>query len=335
MTATSITAQEYSAHLDGFAVIDCTVRNKDIYYFVAREQGSGANPAINEHWALKRVLPYMRHRPEGERWSHAEFQGMNRLFAGSSVEPLSQFVGVDRECAVYVLGSGQDRLENPIATGPVGPLRGAPRKVRTIDGYAYAVSGGRGLCKRLGPDRWLSLCPPVTIDPKSAREEYELTKDWGFSDVDGFSATDIYMVGGVGDLWHYDGAGFRQVALKTDMYLETVCCAGNGTVYIGAQSGTLIAGRGHHWRLVQRGGMSLPYTDLVWHDGALYGTNDYGLWRLHGDRMEPVDLPDEVRVCCGHLSAHDGVMLMAGVHGAAYLEGGRWTLLFNALRQAA
>ena len=74
---------------------------------------------------------------------------------------------------------------------------------------------------------------------------------------------------------------------------------------------------------------SRPYHDLVWHDGALYGGNDYGLWWLKEGRMVPIELPDEIRLCAGHLAAHDGVLLMAGAFGAAYLEGGRWTLLFN------
>lgn len=329
MTPMSITAREYLENLEGFALVGCAVRARDIFYFVARQQGTGANPAVSEHLAKKRVVAFMRDDPEGRRWSNAELLGMDRLFASSSAEPRSQFVGVDAEGAVYVLGSGQSRLEQPIPTGPDGPLRGGVRRARRIAGRVYVVSGRRGLCRRVDTDQWQSLCPPAGPPPDSMAEDYRLTRDWGFSDVDGFSPTDLYAVGGAGDLWHVGDGTHRKIGLKTNMFLESVCCAGDGVVYVGAQSGTILAGRGDRWSVLHRGELSVPFRDLVWHDGALYGGNDYGLWQLRDGRMDPVDLPDEIRICAGHLSVGEGVMLMAGVFGAAFLEAGRWTALFN------
>jgi hypothetical protein len=38
-----------------------------------------------------------------------------------------------------------------------------------------------------------------------------------------------------------------------------------------------------------------------------------------------------VKVCAGHLSVADGVMLMAGTHGAAVHDGQQWQVIFNRL----
>lgn len=326
----SIMADEYAANLQGFAVVDCVVRSRRILYFVAREKRFDADDSLPDHAAAKRVVVCIRDKPEGKRWSHGRLQGMAELFGGSSERPVGQFVGVDAEGDVYVLGSGAHRMEEKIPAGPTGPRRGRVRRVRQIDGEAYVVSSKRGLARRVGPEQWQSLCPPIERMPTSRGEEYEMTRDWGFEDADGYSVDDLYAVGGRADLWHLDADSWRQIRLDVPLRFESVCCGGDGVVYIGAQSGVLLAGRGDRWQLLDEGSSRLPYHDLVWHDGSLYGANVRGLWQLHDGRMRPVELPAEVADCCGHLCAREGALLMAGEGGAAVFEDGTWSPLFRA-----
>lgn len=328
-----ISKHQYRDNILGFSVVDCVVRSRDIFYFVARQNGTAAHPAMSEHLAKKRIIAFMRDQPDATRWSHAELEGMDRIFAASCMMPAEQFVGVDAEGAVYLLGGGESRMGTPLRSGPEGPIRGAVCKARQIAGHVHVVSGRRGLCRRTGSDTWTSLCPPFSLEPKSTREEYELTRGWGFRDVDGFALDDLYAVGGAGDAWHYDGRAWHQLSLRTNILFESVCCGADGTVYIGAQSGTLIAGKGPSWRVLQENLLSLPHRDLVWHEAELYGGNDYGLWKLTAAGMVKVDLPDEIQVCCGNLSAHDGILLMAGVHGAAFMSGGVWHPIFNTFNE--
>ncbi len=77
----------------------------------------------------------------------------------------------------------------------------------------------------------------------------------------------------------------------------------------------------------------LPFKDIVWHASQLWFTNDYGLWNLDGERLVPAVLPSsEIAVCAGNLSVGDGVLLMAGTHGAAIHDGTSWKLIFNTLQ---
>jgi hypothetical protein len=80
--------------------------------------------------------------------------------------------------------------------------------------------------------------------------------------------------------------------------------------------------------MVERGDMTLPFEDIVWHAGRLWCTSDYGLWTLENNRIVRADVPSEIRVCAGNLSAADGVMLLAGTNGAAYHDGERWHSIF-------
>ena len=100
----------------------------------------------------------------------------------------------------------------------------------------------------------------------------------------------------------------------------------------GEQSGTLFRGRDKHWEMIERGNMSLPFKDIVWHAGRLWCTSDYGLWSLEEDQLVRVELPSDIAVCAGNLSAADGVMLMAGTHGAAFHDGNDWQLIFNTFK---
>lgn len=151
----------------------------------------------------------------------------------------------------------------------------------------------------------------------------------GFSDFDAFSESDIYAAGGQGDVWHYDGSAWSQVAFPSNMWIRSVCCGQDGFVYIGAQSGSVFRGRGNEWKLIHRGDLSLPFKDMVWFNDRVYATNDYGLWEIQGESLTRIDEPIEITNCAGNLSVGDGVMLMAGAYGAALHDGQRWTRLFS------
>ncbi|UOD33457.1 hypothetical protein INH39_18945 [Massilia violaceinigra] len=81
------------------------------------------------------------------------------------------------------------------------------------------------------------------------------------------------------------------------MSLESIRCAGDGKVYIGADGGTVYQGRAEHWERIHRGDLTLSCRDM--------------------------------RICSGHLSVGDGVMLLAGVYGAALHDGKDWQIIID------
>ncbi|HEX8610683.1 MAG TPA: hypothetical protein VF800_05285 [Telluria sp.] len=309
----------YEQYFEGFFLIDCVVRKKDILYFVLEEEYDEEKNSPEKNKIRTRIITCID-RPNVQPWGHATFFGMQRFQGGVSLVPKEQFVGVSLNDHVFALGSGDNNLEKDLMGGLVEGgkhigMRGGVSKLRTIDGNLWLAGSGRTVGRRLGPDSWEWH---DVIPYKS------LMDDGGFTDIDGFSGAEIYAVGGHGDVWHYDGKTWRNVSFPSNMTLETICCAGDGYVYIGAEQGSVFKGRNNEWKHIYKGEMALPFRDMVWYQNKVWCTSDYGLWTIKNDKLTEADVPSFVHSCAGHLSVGDGMMLLTGIHGAVMHDGIKW-----------
>lgn len=309
---------QYKEHFQGFGLTDCVVRTKDIFYFILFQDWDDDKPRPFDEELESRLVPLFLAKEK--KWSHSVLTGFGGLMAGATRYPESKGVMIDRHKQVYAIGGGAREVESKIPGGRgLGPLRGGARRVKQIDGWLYVAGGFRSLCRRVGRNDWAEVGP---LPPKGKGEV-------GFNDFDAFSESDIYAAGGQGDVWHYDGKAWSQVAFPSNMWIESVCCGQDGFVYIGAQSGSVFRGRSNEWKLIHRGDLSLPFKDMVWFNDRVYATNDYGLWEIQGESLKRSEDSIEITNCAGNLSVGDGVMLMAGAYGAVLHDGQRWTRLFS------
>lgn len=326
-----ISKADYERCLQGFTITDCTVRNRNTYYFVTLadydqdEDEDELKPPPADIDRITRVVVYYGDKPPAKRWGYATYEGLDDLIAGAAQLPREQFVGADGRGQVVVLGGGVQELEQKIPKGRQGPMRGGVMRLRTIQGLLHVTTGYRGLARRDDRNQWTSLC--ATLDFMPDREAS--SSNYGFDDVDAFSPSDYYCVGGMGDVWHFDGSAWERIEFPSNMLLETVCCGGDGQVYIGGMGGAVWKGRRDEWRLIHRDRMTLPFKDMVWFQDRVYCTSDYGLWEIVGDELRECNVPPEIRICSGNLAVADGVMLLAGVYGAAYHDGRTWRQLFS------
>lgn len=323
-----ISDEEYAEHFKGYIVLGCVIRSPKFFYFTLGEDytqweswDGGEGPG--EDNLKKRVVVFMRSRAPGERWSSAGFKNLHVFNAGVSYSPKEQFVGVTFDGgAVYVLGSGVDEIEEPLPTRfDGGFLRGGVSRCRTIDNYMYIAGGGRTVAVRKGRNDWVAL---------SEELPYDDDQDWeraGFNDIDG-NANDIYCVGGKGDVWHYNGNSWTRIHFPSNIDLSSVCCAGDGQVYISGYGGTTFKGRGQKWKQIHKDGMTIPFRHMVWFENKVWCTSDYGLWTIDRDKVKPADVADEIKVCSGYMSAKDDILLISGHSGAAYKEAGVWHKIF-------
>ncbi len=235
---------------------------------------------------------------------------------------------------VYVTGSGSAYEDRPLLTfsrekgaqtqGAI--LRGSINRLKQLDGWLYGCGGGRTLFKRLDKGTWESLSQDI---PRVLKERPVGSSEEGFEDFDGRSESDIYAVGGYGDVWHFDGKGWRQIPFPANEPLQSVCCGGDGQVYISGYEGVTFVGRGDRWKKIFDGGISLGFRDMVWYEDRVWCTSDYGLWTIHEERVGVADVPPTVAACAGHLSVGDGVLLLAGYSGAAFREHGAWQQIIS------
>lgn len=324
-----ISMESFKKIFFGFQIKDVAVRNSNIIYFLLRNVDQGAQAsAVTESDVDKRWVCITIDQKVGDNVGGKKFEGYSYFVISASKLPEERGICISSEGKVFILGGDQYEKEE-IPTNDDGPLRGAVMRTRMIQGMAYVVGSGNTVCRRRGPNDWESLCLNL---PRDTTKRYDAKKsgEMMLEDIDGFSHDDLYVIASRGIVWHFNGKAWRHIPFPSNMLLESVCCASDGHVYIGAQSGTLFRGRGDKWEMLHRGNMSLPFKDIVWHANRLWCTSDYGLWTVNNGKVEPVeDLPSEIKVCAGNLSAADGVMLMGGVHGAAFHDGQKWQLIFN------
>lgn len=322
-----IKREEYNKYLKDFNIYDCSIADKDQFYFISNDGKSKADPVMRQGEIDKRIVRFDRNSACENSWAMTELEGMDILFSACSITPEKQFIAVDALRQVFTWSDSEKSIEKKVGISFDGPTRGPVNRLKQIGGELYAVSARRGVCKRVAKNQWESLCPPVDFPSKD--KDAEIIETWGFEDLDGFNENDIYACGGRGDVWRALNGEWSQIDFPSNMILESILCAPDGKVYVGAQSGTVFGGAGNEWKMLWKGDLSLPFKHLAWFNDTLWGCNSYGLWRLENNEMAEVKLPDEIKVCATSLRVNDGVMLMASQYGAAFFDGNEWKLIFN------
>lgn len=314
-----INKEKWNNAFDGFNIYDCAVRNKDAFSFVCIKATKGK---VGDE-PNKRLINVFIDSGDVE---FIEYTGFAQPLLTVARKPLEQAVMVGIDGDVAVLGSGKHGLETEIPMGrDETPLFTSAAAIATIDGYVYAAGNWRTVCRRTAAGVWENIADRKTLSIPERNENG--SNDDGFDAIDGFNDHDIYCGGGKGDLWRFDGLQWHHCSLPTNMYIESICCAGDGYVYIGMQSGSILRGRDNKWKMIHEGKLSLPFKDLVWFDGVVWCTSDYGIWAIKDGKVREANVEANTRSCSGNLSVGDGVMLLAGMYGASIFDGNIWKKL--------
>ena len=330
-----LTEEEFRKRFHGYVITDCAVLKRGHYYFISRDiaESEKAGPTA-EATVTKRMSWFIPNQQEGDRLKHMRFAGYGTLEIGPSFAGEERMLCVSVEGLVTATGGGEpSEDEDTIPKSINGPRRGAIRRLRTVGGNLYVVGGGHTVCVRKGKNNWKSLCLNLPTPTAADANDVDRSDNMAFTDIDGFSAEDLYVIAGAGRVWHFNGEKWSAIAFPSNMDVYSICCAGDGYVYIGAQSGSVFRGRNNEWTLLVREMLTLPFKDIVWHAGKVWLTSDYGLWNVIDGQLVEAELPSsDIKVCAGNLSVGDGEMLMAGTNGAAVHDGTEWKLIFHRLQ---
>lgn len=234
--------------------------------------------------------------------------------------PAERFLAIGEWGFVYVIGGGEERVENSIQDGGFSPqTRGPLREVRAVNGgRAYAVGTKRQVYRRDAADRW------VCID-QSMQRLADNMEDYCFESIDGFSEEDIYAVGWEGEIWHFDGRLWERIESPTNLALYKIRCGKDGFAYACGQAGTLLRGRGVRWEVIQQQRTEEDLWGLEWFMGRLYVASTQFVYYLDADDLELVDFADDVPSSCYHLSAIDDVLWSIGPKDLMEFNGIDWT----------
>ena len=145
----------------------------------------------------------------------------------------------------------------------------------------------------------------------------------GFEAIDGFSLHDLYAVGWLGEVWHYNGNTWQQKNVVTPVILTDVCCGGDLVYAIGREN-TFVTGRGDSWTVKQ---LDLPVDllSICWFQGALYAASARDIFKLNEhSTFEPVVIESDYPATCGKLALGTNSMLSAGERDWFTFDGTNW-----------
>ncbi|EJK0526232.1 hypothetical protein NKL93_004332 [Salmonella enterica] len=231
----------------------------------------------------------------------------------------------------------ENRIDIPIPGS--SDMTAAITKVIRVGTSVYAIGGAFRVYKRITHRVWEELSKTLPVPDGYIEQKAEAISRSLFKDLSGFSESDMYAVGGMGTVYHFDGKKWQQIAFPTNKLLYTVCCGGDGFVYIADFDGAIWKGRDEKWTKIINGAMSMPFLDMGWFDGRLWCASDYGIWVLEDEKLvlamyaKHKPIPPEVAVLSKRIDvAPDGtVMMVCGYRGAAIYDGNEWNVLFDSM----
>lgn len=218
----------------------------------------------------------------------------------------------------------------------------AVKKVVRVGTTVFAIGSPFRIYKRTARETWeeiISIPIPAPFFGDDRKELIKAATECTFFDMAGFSETDIYAVGDVGTVWHFNGSNWTHLPFPTNVQLNTVACGDNGEVYITDIRGNLWKGSRSRWVLVCELNLSMGFADSAWYAGRLWCANDNGMYVLEGNKLvrahqarkDPV--PTDVAFHSHRIDVSpDGKrMLVCGLDGAAMLDENGWKILFSGM----
>ena len=186
------------------------------------------------------------------------------------------------------------------------------RSVAEIANQAYAV-GLMGMVYRLDE---LNLWQRI---------DDGLPQSFDIEAIHGFNDSEIYAVGGDGQLWSYNGKIWKEIVLPTNADLNTIICVDNKEVYIAGMGGILIHGRQDIWEIIDQEDTGDDIWDLEWFNEKLYVATMNAVYYLKKDGLQAVDFGDDSPRSCNQLSSAKDVLWSIGEYDIMSLNDKRWT----------
>jgi len=306
--------------IKGWYITDCAVRERTIVYLCLRKKVSAKRAAEMWDSEIPSQVFVLNLAESGDWFSAIELEGWYAPLIGVARKPLRQGLLVDCNTngTVSVMGGGKEFPNELIAPNRV-PMT---NRVKCINDYAYSVGSNRKIYKRTGIGKW-ELFAELT---EKHYKGYTVS-DYGFEDMDAFSETDMYAVGGRGDVWHFDGKIWVQQGFPSNEQLGTVTCAGDGYVYVSGEGGTIWRGRKSTWERIYQGDSSILWNDVLWFEDKLWLASDDQARIWDGKKLAPITHDGKEVYIYGHMDAYDGLLVISSPTTVKAYNGQKWRTL--------
>src|SRR5690554_2079001 len=317
-----LTKSRWEKHIKGFNIIDCAIWDSQQLVFIAKEDVDDETYDVLMEGASKTRVITTLITDDETKIANAQHGGFRfpRVTIERKTSPIILVSSRDSEGDVYYVNTnrkdGMESITPEVKPGPTGSS--FTRKLKCIDGWAYAVGQGRCVFKRTATNQWEPVLNGL-IWPEGMS-----TADMGFSDIHGPDESNMYAVGGCGDVWHHDGAKWQWCDFPSNEQLSAVVVAPNGDVYISGEGGSLWRGQLHTWEKIYTGGSSVLNKDLVWYQDQLWVSSDYQLKIWNGKELVRPLYNDKQIVMAGNMDVYENLLLVADLSTVMLFDGTDW-----------
>lgn len=322
--------EQWNIFVKGFHVVDGAIGFENTRYcFVLEETKRNIH---RDPPPMIRLLFVRMERPLERRLYSIDFTPFEfPRVAAATVDRTPQFIIADMDGNTIVYDDAVENIQPESSGIPLrwGKQQGAAlRKLKQLNHKLYALCSDRLLLQRAGYDKWNAVAG-LERPAQRIADMHASNIPYGFNDMDAFNPEEMYAAGGKGDVWHFDGAAWRSCKFPSDESLKTVCCGGDGMVYITSVHGKIWRGKQDAWEQLPSGRNS-AYNDTVWFAGKLWMAHDAGLETLTDNGPAPADVDPQIHRSARrlNLSEDKSRLLSAGQHGASLFDGKEWQLLF-------
>lgn len=209
------------------------------------------------------------------------------------------------------------------------------KKVKEVAGSIYAIGTPLCIYKREN-NVFIEYSEGINLTPNILAGDTKALINSRFNDIDGFSASNMYAVGRIGNVYQFKGSSWEKKNFPSEVDLNTVTCGADGEVYITDKNGGLWRGNENNWtQLVEKS--KTDYLDAVWFNDKLWCSH-FGIMQVwQEDQFVPEDtlntnpLPTQMFKACGKISISPDKkrMIICSDIATAMYSDGEWQILID------
>lgn len=209
-----------------------------------------------------------------------------------------------------------------------GTARGI-RDIKLLGDHFYSAYSGNQVHRRDAAKKWTLI----------SDEPREYSKKLGNSDIeaiDGFSEQEIYICGGEGNLWYFDGSRWEKIfGFSKDIDFDYLVC-GDDKVYVVDSLGGVAVGRHNkftYFPTKSSDDMNAILYAVTYFNGKLYGSN-HSIYQFENNKWVESDIP-EIYGSVEYLASKDGMMFIATPYSLKLYNGKETFTLYGGEKEEA
>jgi hypothetical protein len=312
----------WESNFKGFNIVDCAIWERNKFIFGCKKDVPDDEYDVIREGSIATRYTTVTLDTEETKSGGLDLSGFRFPRCGIARGPVQQALLASRQndgCIFWANKEKKYGLDHITPDGEENPKGSAyVYKLKCIDGYAYAASFGRIIHKQVAHGQWIPLTNGLIWPEKMD------SSNMGFHDIHGPNESNMYAVGGCGDVWHYNGEKWQWCDFPSNEQLSCVLVTPDGDVYISGEGGNLWRGKMHTWEKIHTGSSSVLNKDLVWYNNQVWVSSDYQLRVWNGKELvRPVHNGKEI-IMSGNMDVYENLLLVADLNTVKLFDGTDW-----------